>query len=148
MRTFRFLSLAILCGLSLGCLAQAQNHQPSPRVVAQISKTNLTGNQAQRNLFTPQQDGLFRLSIYVGSTAGPGVNEIEFQGTYVDDAGRETYGVTLGGQVGACGGVCGWTFVLKANAGKPITWEINLHPDTGDTTHSAYATLEKLQPLQ
>jgi hypothetical protein len=145
----RLLSLLLLlCGLSGSSSAQIQTHQPSPRVVSQISRVNLTGSQPQRHVFTPQKDGLFRLSIYVVSTAGSGKGNILFQGFYTDDAGQAEYSVTLGGQVGCnTGAICSWTFVLRAKAGTPITWGTNLSPDC-DSTYNVYATLEKLQHLQ
>jgi hypothetical protein len=155
--TAPFLSLAMLCGLSISSLAQVQTNQPSPRVVAQISRTGQTAGIPQRNLFTPQQDGLFRLSVYAVLTSGDNSsnNGVGFSVSYTDDAGTETTGCFFTPGPGAAGcnsgfqgqPPCEWSTVLRANAGTPITWKTYICQGC-NVTYEVFATLEKLQPLQ
>lgn len=153
-----FLSLAMPCGLSVSSVAQAQTSQPSPRVVAQISRIGQTASISQRTLFTPQKDGVFRLSVYLILTSGDN-NSNEgawFYLTYTDDVGPELQQNFFGspGEVGCSfgnggqgGSVCTWTSLLRAKAGTPITWQTSICP-TCSETYEVFATLEKLQPLK
>lgn len=148
--TAPFLSLAMLCGLSVSSYSQIQSPQVSPRVVAQISRTGQTANIPQRTLFTPQKDGLFRLSVYVINTTVLGNNGVSLHLFYTDDGGLEHQQFSFGGGAGVgCReqATCAWTTVLRAKAGTPITWEAEIC-SACDLTYEVFGTLEKLQPLQ
>jgi hypothetical protein len=143
----RFLLPILLCGFSVSSLAQLQSPQVSPRVVAQVSQTGLT-KSVSRTLFTPQKDGLFRLSFYVLPTASTnGLGNVNFSVTSVNDVGPAEQGAGCGANVSPA--VCTFVFVVRAKAGTPIGWHTLLNNGAeGNTTYDVFATLEKLQPLQ
>jgi hypothetical protein len=154
--TARFILLALLlCGLSVSSFAQALNHQPSPRVVAQISRTGQTSSIPQRILFTPQADGLFRMSVYFVVTTNHFPNNAEIlRVSYTDNAGpeKQQFAFTSLESVGCDSSYtpeapCSRTFLLMAKAGTPIMWEMD-KCDCFDVTYDVFVTLEKLQPLQ
>src|ERR1700722_6712841 len=60
--TSSLLFFVLLGGLAGASFAQTSKIQPSPHVVA---KTNQTAGVPEKILYTPQNDGLFRVRIYL-----------------------------------------------------------------------------------
>ena len=60
--TSSLLFFVLLGGLAGASFAQTSKIQPSPHVVA---KTSQTAGVPEKILFTPQNDGLFRVSVYL-----------------------------------------------------------------------------------
>lgn len=149
--TSQFLLFVLLCGLAVSGLAQTQNIQPSPRVVAQISLTDQTGSLPRRNLFTPQKDGLFRLSVYLIPTQNTSDVGAFFSVFYTDEAGPESQDYLLAGRGGVgCmnnngAAPCFMTALVRAKAGTPIAWETTTQ---SGVTYEVFGTLEKLLPLE
>lgn len=142
----RLLCLTVLCGISAVSFAQLQKPPVPPRVVAQISETGLT-KTVLKTLFIPQEDGLFRLSVYVLGTAGTGEGNLLFYVYSVDDVGPAQQAINFGAPVG-CNGVCSYTVVIRAKAGTKIRWEsIPTRTKNPNLTYDVFGTLEKLQPL-
>jgi hypothetical protein len=125
-------------------------------VVAQITKTGQTVGISPRTLFTPQKDGLFRLSVYLvlSSNDNTSNSEVVFTVSFTDDVAPTQQGYSFGfpGAVGCNSGFqgqppCSWSTVLRAKAGTPIMWQTFICPICAPT-YDVFATLEKLQPLQ
>jgi hypothetical protein len=154
-----FLSLAVLCALTVSGYSQVQSPQVPPRVVAQVSLADQTASIPSKTLFTPQKDGLFRLSVYLIVTGGDLSSNpyVVMNVSYTDDTGLDFQQYSFGGTgrvAGGCGVInppfgppCVWTTLVSAKAGTPIKWQTILNP-TGSATYEVFATLEKLQPLE
>ena len=134
--------LTVLVVVGLGSISLAQRQV---EVVAEVGMTNQTGTIGG-TLYTPKLTGLFRVNFYLQCT-GFGDNP---QGLYpviqfTDDIGSDfdsQLGFADDGQPTA---PRSWIDIIKAKAGTPITWQVQVLP--GDTSpYEVYIALERMGP--
>jgi len=154
---YKALCVAVL--LLCPTLILAQKAKPtttpftSPLIVAKGKLRNQTAPIATTTIFTPVQDGLYRLSVYMTQVVStPNSNFGYFQLSWTDDAGAEqgwnayllttnlappqAYGVFTSGLPGS-------EMVFQSKANTPITYAVFGVGDLG--TYSLYFTLERLE---
>ena len=136
---FAVLVVVFLAGV---CFAQSA-HQVE--VVAEVSLTNQTGTVGG-TLYTPKETGMFRVNFYVQCT-GQGQNA---QGLYPMLQFTDDIGPDFDAQLGFAGdgqpqAPSSWTNIIKAKAGTPIIWQVQLL--SGDTSpYEVYIALERIGP--
>ena len=121
---------------------------PSPLIVAKSKLPNRTAPIPTTTIFTPSQDGLFRLSVYMTQTVTVPTSGAVwgFNAGWSDDAGDEAIGEFLLNVNNPPPGAYGFfTLILQVKAGKPITYSTTLSNGTDGGTYSLYYTLERLE---
>jgi len=121
---------------------------PSPLILAKSKLPNQTAPIPTTTVFTPSQDGLYRLSVYMTeSVAVPTSGAYwTFNAAWSDDAGDEATGVPILNANQTPSGAYGYlTVLLQVKAGKPITYSTTLSNGTDGGTYSLYYTLERLE---
>jgi hypothetical protein len=118
-----------------------------PRVVAKVALPNQSANIPTTTIFTPQQSGLYRASIYMEQTVpATDGNFWSFRLDWTDDAGAQELVPLLlndSGQPafayeGGGGENDSWTF--RAIAGNPVRFSV----EGGSGTYEVYLTVERL----
>lgn len=121
---------------------------PSPLIVAKTKLPNQTAPIPTTTIFTPSQDGLYRMSVYMTQVVAVPTSGSTwtFNLGWSDDAGDEATNQILLGVNQTPTGAAGWvTLLLQAKAGKPITYSTTLSNGTDGGTYSLYSTLERLE---
>jgi hypothetical protein len=132
---------------------------PSPQIVARAKLPHQTAAIPTTTMFTPIQDGLYRLSVY-GTLLNTGTTGLtwNFNLGWTDDAGAESipglvsgYDFNFGafgqfdGYSGNIAPIGGPATVFEAKAGQPITYSVTAQGDPDGTAYSLYFTLERLE---
>jgi hypothetical protein len=162
---YKALCVAVLL---LSTFAVAQGHKaatppfPSPLIVAKAKLANQTAPIPTTTIFTPIQDGLYRLSVYA-TLVDPGQSNgawWAFNLAWTDDAGSQTIGSFLVGyDIGATSigqfvqlwnagfnvSMGGPVTTFEAKAGQPITYSVTQPNGTDNSKYSLYYTLERLE---
>ena len=128
----------------------------SPPIVAKGKLRNQTAGIPTTTIFTPTQDGLYRLSVYatITTVASSGSDSWLYNFEWTDDAGPQSVTALLislnnqSGQflqlVNTGGQVLGGPVLLfQAKAGTPVTYGVNGAVD--GSAYSLYYTLERLE---
>jgi hypothetical protein len=132
----------------------------SPLIVAKGRRVNQTAPIPTTTIFTPPQDGLFRLSVYAtlvsnnpccGTWWAYGVS-------WTDDAGPQFINTLLASEQATTGQFVqffnqgfqiplgGAVTTFEAKAGQPITHSVTFNNGSSDgTSYSLYYTLERLE---
>jgi hypothetical protein len=134
--------------LSVTCFAQLT----SPQIVATVSLINQTAQIRSTPLFTPQADGLFRVSAYLLRTkAGSSNQDWCLTTAWIDDLGLEYDGRANEKYIciDAAGSRTTYQFadsvhVIRANAGTTVSYTLT-GPDGGGSVYELYITVEQLQ---
>ncbi len=130
---------------------------PSPLIVAKGKLVNQTAPIPMTTIFTPNQTGLYRISVYVTLTKSDPSSQ-SFWNYYVqwtDDAGTEDgylfyeYGNLTGQFYNASyssgqplGGI---SLPFEAQAGQPISYFATQNGPADNSAYSLYYTLERLE---
>ncbi len=129
---------------------------PSPVIVARAKLANQTAPIPTTTIFTPTQDGLYRISAYATvAKADPNSQSAwSFGVQWTDDAGA---GQLANGVLFGIGNVSqafiwensfslgGATVILEAKAGTPITYSMTQCCSPDNSAYSLYYTLERLE---
>ena len=127
---------------------------PSPVIVARAKLVNQTSPIPTTTIFTPTQNGLYRLSVYATVTrTGSVATGWQYDIFWTDDSGPQNGGQGLiNGSDGNTGsftwtnaGNYGAVLVLEAAAGTPITYDILQQGAPDNAAYSLYYTLERLE---
>lgn len=144
------------------CFSQATNPTKFSKLIAHAEFHDQTAAIPQATLFTPQRDGLFRLSVY-GVTTVPEQGPCESQGdidvsaslllTFADDSGPNFVALIPTGNLASQGVLFGVStsseIVIQAKAGTPITFAVPfvVNPPcslTAPAHYSFFIALERL----
>jgi hypothetical protein len=154
---YKTLCVAVLL-LPTFALTQARNPAVtpvSPPIVAKGKLLNQTAPIPTTTIFTPTQDGLYRLTVYATVTkSAPGSQSYWFYNIgWTDDAGPE-FDDSILFQSGSGFGqfsyaglfIQGGTVVpLEAKAGTSITYSMTQGGGSDNSAYSLYYTLERLE---
>jgi hypothetical protein len=126
----------------------------SPQIVAKGRLVNQTAPIPTTTIFTPAQNGLYRLSVYATvSKADASSSAFWFYSAgWTDEAGIESafdllngYSNTLG-QFQSPGLYGGASLTFEAKAGTPVTYSVTHDPPSPDNSvYALYYTLERLE---
>jgi hypothetical protein len=129
----------------------------SAPIVARAKLINQTATIPSTTIFTPTQDGLYRLSVY-GTTSKPDPSSQSiwnFNFTWSDDAGNQNenwliagYGGGTPGQFAAFSqsiGVGGVAVPFQAKAGMPISYSVQQSGSPDNSAYTIYFALERLE---
>lgn len=120
-----------------------------PVIVARKSFRNLNSELSATTLYTPDEDGLFRASVYLETGNDDPGTGARFSLVWTDDfRNQEPEGSALAIQGGAVGseGPIGTT-VLRAKRNTPITFKVVAGLDEGAvlaTPYNVFVVLEEL----
>jgi hypothetical protein len=157
MRNAIFL-LAILLGSSPSGFKQAaisqsptndHRHVDSPRIVAKFARTGQTATIPLTTLFTPEEDGLYRLSAYFVMESNISANsDWVFQFIWTDHGGSANSVATLAANQNAAppSSFQQTVIAFNARAGAPVSYVVE--PSTNppqNATYDLYFTVEKLE---
>jgi hypothetical protein len=132
----------------------AANSLPSPVVLAKGKLVNQTAAIPTTTMFTPTQDGLYRITVYATlTTSNLSSNSSWGYGIgWTDDAGSANQGSVLigpGAQLGPFtfyGITTGGTvLVVEAKSGIPVTYNVSQGGEPDGTAYSLYWTVEKME---
>ena len=126
-----------------------------PPIVAHGKLLNQNTPLPSTTIFTPTQDGLYRLSVYLTITRADSSSNSQwgFNVDWVDDVGVQEANFLLLGY----GNVSGQFFVyqsfraggtampFEAKAGMPITYNVTQIGGPDNSSYSLYYTLERLE---
>ncbi len=128
---------------------------PSPVIVARGKVLNQTLPIPTTTIFTPEQTGLYRLSVYATLTAGAeNTNSYwSYNPVWTDDSGvLSNAGGILFSNDGSKGSfdwsnvnTIGSTIVLEAMAETAITYSVSQYGPPDGSVYSLYYTLERLE---
>jgi hypothetical protein len=162
---YKILCVAVLLLPTFAVTQESKPHSASagtfssPQIVAKAKLPHQTAAIATTTIFTPVQDGLYRLSVYATllNTGTTGLNW-NFNLGWTDDAGAESINALLNGydqipgQFGQFYGfsgnpeqIGGPVIAFEAKAGQPITYSVTQSGDPDGTSYSLYYTLERLE---
>ncbi len=158
---YKTLALAVLL---LPTLALAQTNQPatpfpSPLIVAKAKLLHQAAPISTTTIFTPTQDGLYRMSVYATLLSAPCVGgNWNFNLTWTDDAGPQgMYSLLYGGDCnlgvfqqffnafGSPAPFGGVVTTFEAKAAQPIAYSVTYEGNPDGTSYSLYYTLERLE---
>ncbi len=146
--------------LLLPTFALAQTRNPaaapiSPPIVAKGKLVNQTAPIPPTTIFTPTQNGLYRLSAYATVTTGTcGGSTWSYTPQWTDDSGLlsttneilQSNGSCLGSFIlGYAGYSTGATVTFEAKGGTAITYSVTQQGPPDGTAYSLYYTLERLE---
>ena len=149
------LLLAIVALTSFGSPAGASpGALPTPMIVAKGKLVNQTSPIPTTTIFTPPQDGLYRLTVY-----GTIVTADPTSGTFwdvipvwSDDSGQQTASPFLEGSSNVQGpfetATDNWggrIAPFEAKAGTPIAYSVTQTGQPDNSVYSLYYTLERLE---
>jgi hypothetical protein len=152
-----FLAVSVLLSTVL-TIALASNSKDSdarargvPRVVASVQLKNQTAQIPTTTIFTPDRDGLFRISAYMDMTTSGNTNNfwyLDFDCT--DEAGPQTYNqlLTVQDVSSLYGGTIQGGFPLavtfRAIAGHPVTYDTSFGGTPANGAYQLYLLIEQL----
>ncbi|HEV2176044.1 MAG TPA: hypothetical protein VGW33_02405 [Terriglobia bacterium] len=161
MRKMTLCLLMLLLGSGANSFGQETKTKNStqlalPRVIRTIALTGQTGTIPLTTIFTPKSTGLIRVSVYATITvpSSQGFGCFFGQLSWTDDGGPQSaLLVNLSNLNGVLSGGCevlesdvlnsfSETVVMRANAGQPVSYTINLVP--GNPTYELFITVEQL----
>ena len=148
--------LAVLAVVSGNRFADAAPAAPvSPQIVAKAKLTGQTSAIPTTTIFTPEQTGLYRLSVYATLTrTDPSSQSIwNLDVGFTDDAGTFSLNSVLYANGDSFGpfqyeGIVilgGTVLPLEAKAGTPITYSVVQSGGPDNSAYSLYYTLERLE---
>jgi len=155
-KTFAVFALVLLVAFAVvGVSASGPASASSfPIIIGKIALTNQTAAIAPTTVFTPVQDGLFRMSVYMTQTPPTSSTDYWFfNANWTDDAGAElahqacalpTTVTPPNAYVGEVGGNPGCVLVFRAKAGIPITYSTVEGFSGSGGAYSIYLALERL----
>jgi hypothetical protein len=130
----------------------------SPQIVAKAKLPNQTATIPTTTIFTPAQNGLFRLSAYATIVAPAlGSSSVWYYNfSWTDDSGIPQgggNGILCACSTDAGPGAFGWNFVagfgvtliFEAKAGTPVTYNVTQSGPPDGSAYSLYYTLERLE---
>jgi hypothetical protein len=130
---------------------------PSPLIVAKAKLKNQTAAIPTTTIYTPAQDGLYRLSVYATMITNNEFSQSQWQYgvAWTDDEGSQSAPYLLyqgdnvlvefwssENQLNPMGGVI---LSFEAKAGTPITYNMAQNGSPDGTTYSLYYVLERLE---
>jgi len=138
--------------------AQSRSSSPftSPAIVAKAKLTNQTATIPTTTIFTPNEDGLYRLSIYATISKADNNSQAQWlvNVNYTDDSEQSQ---SLGGLLYGLNNQLGMfefydffleagpTVTFEAKAGTPITYSVTESGPPDNSAYSLYYTLERLE---
>jgi hypothetical protein len=151
------LLLGTALALSFGSASTTGTTSTSPLIVAKRRLVNQTAPIPTTTIFTPAQDGVFRLSVYATLTGTDSSSQSYWQwgSAWTDDAGpqnpQQVYfspnqdSITSGQFLGldAIGG--GLLTTIEAKAGTPITFTVSQVGGPDNSAYSLYYVLEQIE---
>jgi hypothetical protein len=148
--------LLVIIAVTVGRSAGIPNATlTSPLIVARGRLVNQTQPFPATTLFTPTQDGLYRLSVYATvTTADPTSNSTWSYGfSWTDDAGAESAGFVLGQNGNQLGQFYNGSYGYPGNAIPPFEAKKGIpvmhfmaHSDIPDNSaYSLYFVVERLE---
>jgi hypothetical protein len=156
---YKNLSIALLI-IAFGLVAARSTGLPStptsPVIIVKRRLVNQTATIPTTTIFTPAQDGVYRLSAYATiTTPGPNSQSFWFYDVgWTDDEGPETagnsnlyygYGVQPGQFWGSFPSKSGgMVTTIEAKAGTPITYAMNQAGPPDGSVYSLYYVLEQI----
>jgi hypothetical protein len=145
-------SLLMVCAFAGFAIAAPGSSPALPVVVARIALKNRNASIPTTALFTPKNDGLFRISGYAIPTAveasGKDVFWVSF--TYKDDAGSEAQIFPVIASIPGCNLEnnpiynCAFTGTVEVVAGNPLSYSVQIC-SLCSMTYNLYVTVEKLE---
>jgi len=142
--------------LSWSALGQAassgRKKHKFPEVVAQVSLAGQTNPIPTTTIFTPNTDGLFRISVYWANTV-PASTDFTWSLDlgWTDDAGNEAAQsfMILSAESGAPMSYSintgnGSSLTFRANAGAPVTFSVKANSTPSSTTYELFFVVEQL----
>ena len=153
---YKTLCVAVLL-LPTFALTQARNAAVtpvSPPIVAKGKLVNYTASVPLTTIFTPTQDGLYRLSVYaiVSKTDPNSISSWSYNPAWTDDSGSRSedelligYGNSLGPFTYEAQYGTGIAVPFEAKAGTPITYSVTQLGPPDNSVYSLYYTLERLE---
>jgi hypothetical protein len=127
--------------------------RPSPVIVARMRFKGVTTSLPTTTIFTPEQDGLYRLSAYDVETSPASDGSLwTFFFNWTDDAGAESgnsFALPANGTPpqaygGTASGIPGSVMVFQAKAGTPVTFFTLLSGGSDGGTYNLYLEVERL----
>jgi hypothetical protein len=130
---------------------------PAPVIVAKAKLKNQSAAIPTTTIYTPAQDGLYRLSVYATMTTNNEFSQSQWQYgiAWTDDDGAQSTPYLLyqggnvlgqfwsaGDQINPMGGE---VLSFEAKAGTPITHNMTQNGPPDGTLYSLYYTLERLE---
>ena len=156
---YKILCVAVLL---VPMVALAQDTQSSsttvtsPQIVAKGKLRNQTAPIPATTIFTPPQDGLYRLSAYATLTRTD-VNSVstwQYSVGWTDDVGAQSAGSILFIEGKTHAGQFVWensfdlggaSVIFESKAGTPITYTVVQTDGPDNSAYSLYYTLERLE---
>jgi hypothetical protein len=129
----------------------------SPQIVAKGKLRNQNGPIASTTIFTPPQDGLYRLSVFGTMSQPDGTSNSYYvvNATFTDDGEAETLEQLLAATGNMPGqfdtyldtfyNSGGPTVTFEAKASTPIAFNVLQYGPPDNSKYSLYYTLERLQ---
>jgi hypothetical protein len=125
----------------------------SPAIVAKGKLPTQTAVIPTTAIFTPNHDGLYRLSVYATllTTVENSQNSWQVGASWTDDAGSQSANSVLfsvnqlGPFVWSQVGSFGPALTFEAKAGSPISYFVTQSGPADGTAYSLYYTLERLE---
>jgi hypothetical protein len=129
-----------------------------PAIIAHVKLVNQTAPIPSTTIFTPSQNGLYRLSAYATITT-PAQSDSSywtFSFDWTDDSGQTAFGgngVLYPTSGNGVAGPFGWanvagfgpTIVFEAKAGLPVTYSMTLNGPADASVYALYFTVERLE---
>jgi hypothetical protein len=111
-----------------------------PGIVANVSLLNVQGPVPLTTLVTPTQNATYRVSSTIVGVSGCNVTPpANIDWTWADNGGARAFTANNGGITNGMGT---WTFLIRANAGTPLTYQVL---DINCTPFELYIIAEQLQ---
>jgi hypothetical protein len=140
----RYLVALFLFGLSVSGFAHAQC-TTFPCVVATVTLTNQSQAIPATPFFTPTQDGVFRMNVYLSTSASTNKNAYcwVFAG-WTDENGLRKWGENPNQNSSTAG--YDSTFVVRDLGGQPLFYQTAPHQGAGTgMTYNLFIVVEQLQ---
>jgi len=147
--------LACALALSVGSASTATVSYTVPQIVAKGRLINQSAPIPMTTIFSPAQNGLFRLSVYGTITTGVTNNTStwSYNTEWTDDSGVVNNGQVLTSlnqdNIGALNwsnvGQYGATMVFEAKGGTAIAYSVNQYGPADNSAYALYYTLERLE---
>ena len=155
--------LVLSSGSWMANLSQSAGSLAYPRIVASVHRTNLTAAIPQTTVFTPQRNGLFRVTAYMTLTVPAEASQLWLLGlNWTDDAGAEQsvgyvgvysnstppYAYGLNSDAYPPYGYSQLSpaaLAFRANAGVPIKYSVSPYGTPEGSTYELFFTVEELQ---
>lgn len=111
------------------------------RIVSSSSLLNQTSLISSQTVFTPDEDGLYRVNAYLASNPGAGSTNIQFSLTFTDDQGNSAFTQP---EVPVTPGQ-GFTAAIRLKASQPVAVSVQaLNGPADNPDFNFYLTVEQL----